>query len=406
MLQKQCNKCGLVIEESGNFCPKCGNNDFSSLNIDEPTINEKDLQTGESFDSLIVSSNGESTIKKNNGLKVGLIASGIVLLLVVVIIAIAFGGDANDKKIPQDSTVSSITNNTEENYEQEIFDYIEQSKKHANNGEFEEALAILDTTEQLYGTDSRIDEQRKNVNIQKGLKELSVIEEEEKYGECIQYIDKYLSEYKTESDILGKRNLYVSKYKAQVIANADNALKSNGYNSAMGIIDDALKVLPAEQELLNKQTEYEEYKPVDLFSLDYFNAADNFGFEYNDPQERKDNEGNTYGKTYCFKPSYYSSNTWVEYKLDKKYNKLLGTFFLDFDWRTTKQEAHFYVYGDGKLLYDGGQTGGKVPFDFDVDITNVDVLRIEYKTSIWTTSGFTHSVFAGIFDNTYIVKAK
>ena len=406
MLQKQCNKCGLVIEESGNFCPKCGSNDFSSLNIDEPTINEKDLQTGESFDSLIVSSNGESTIKKNNGLKVGLIASGIVLPLVVVIIAIAFGGDANDKKIPQDSTVSSITNNTEENYEQEIFDYIEQSKKHANNGEFEEALAILDTTEQLYGTDSRIDEQRKNVNIQKGLKELSVIEEEEKYGECIQYIDKYLSEYKTESDILGKRNLYVSKYKAQVIANADNALKSNGYNSAMGIIDDALKVLPTEQELLNKQTEYEEYKPVDLFSLDYFNAADNFGFEYNDPQERKDNEGNTYGKTYCFKPSYYSSNTWVEYKLDKKYNKLLGTFFLDFDWRTTKQEAHFYVYGDGKLLYDGGQTGGKVPFDFDVDITNVDVLRIEYKTSIWTTSGFTHSVFAGIFDNTYIVKAK
>ena len=79
---------------------------------------------------------------------------------------------------------------------------------------------------------------------------------------------------------------------------------------------------------------------------------------------------------------------------------------MDFDWRTTKQEAHFYVYGDGKLLYDGGQTGGKVPFDFDVDITNVDVLRIEYKTSIWTTSGFTHSVFAGIFDNTYIVKAK
>ena len=406
MTQKQCNKCGLAIESNGNFCPKCGGQDFNMLNTEVPSDDKVNSYEDVSNNSQSKIKNDEVSKKKSINLKIGLIVGGIALLLVVVVVAIAFGGDKNDSIAKDDTIVTSSTNTTKVTYEKEILDCIEKSKGFANNGDFEEAIATLDTAEQLYGADARIDEQRKSVNIAKGLNELSAMEADGKYGECIQYIDQNLSEYKTNSDILGKRNLYVSKYKTQVITNADNALKSTGYDSAMNIIDEALKILPLEQEFLNKQTEYEEYKPIDLFSLNYFNAAENFGFEYNDPQERKDNEGNAHDKTYCFKHSYQYSNTWVEYKLDKKYNNLSGTFFLDFDWRTTKQEAHFYVYGDGKLLYDGVQTGGKVPFDFDIDITNVDILRIEYKTNIWSSGGWNSAQFAGIFDNTYIVKTK
>ena len=262
----------------------------------------------------------------------------------------------------------------------------------------------METAEQLYGKNSDLTAKKNEIAKTKALDALSVLETEGKYKEAIEYIDETLSAYKEDADILGKRNLYVSKYKAQVIASADAALKTDGYDAAMSLLNDALKVLPSDQELTAKQDEYLEYKPVDLFSLNYFNAAENFGFEYNDPQERIDNEGNAHPKTYEFQHDFRYSNTWVEYKLDKKYNKFSGTFFLDYDWRTTKEEAHFYVYGDGKLLYDGVQTGGKVPFDFNVDITNVDILRIEYKTNIWSSSGFSSAVFAGIFDNVQIAK--
>lgn len=441
-----CYKCGTKLEDNATSCYTCG----ASQVANNTSTNSMDDRTYGAFNGSIPRNQTTPTWnpqpakppkKKKTGLVVGLIIGGVIALLLIVLLIGGLSDNGND--VPNTPGVSQT------NHDQEILAAVQQSKDLATEGKFEEALSVLDDAQQLYGADARIDNQRKAVRVAqhiykaeallaekkydeaiaeletaeqlygknsdltakkneiaktKALDALSVLETEEKYKEAIEYIDETLSAYKEDADILGKRNLYVSKYKAQVIASADAALKADGYDAAMSLINDALKVLPADQELTAKQEEYIDYKPVDLFSLNYFNAAENFSFEYNDPQERIDNEGNAHPKTYAFQHDFRYSNTWVEYKLDKKYNKMSGTFFLEYDWRTTKEEAHFYVYGDGKLLYDGVQTGGKVPFDFDIDITNVDVLRIEYKTTIWSSGGFTHCVYAGIFDNTYIVK--
>lgn len=338
-----------------------------------------------------------------------IIASSIlatIILIICISLIVSKTTDSDDNGKTDTTAGYEETDSTTEKIEEKIQEYIDKANAYAADGNYAEAFASLDTAKQLYGSSKIIDEARISIEKKQLLSQIEELESSGKIGDAILAIDNSNSSIKKDNEIVQKRNSLKQSYIPSVISSADAALKSNGYEAAINIIDEALKIVPSEQELLNKKTEYEAYKPVDLFSLDYFNAADNFGFEYNDPQERTDNEGNAHPKTYSFKHDFYHSNTWVEYKLGKKYNKLSGTFFLDYEWRTTKQEAHFYVYGDGKLLYDGIQTGGKVPFDFNIDITNVDVLRIEYKTDIWTSSGFTHSVFAGIFDNTYIVKTK
>mgnify|MGYP003290646738 FL=1 len=441
-----CYKCGTKLDDNATSCYTCG----ASQVANNTSTNSADDQTYGAFNGSVP--RGQTTPtwnpqpakppkKKNTGLVIGLIIGGVVALLLIVLFIGGLSDNGND--VPNSPGVYQT------NHDQEILAAIQQAKERAAEAKFDQAVTVLDDAQQLYGSDVRIDNQRKAVKVAQhihnadallaekkydealaeletaeqlygknddltakkkeivkaeALDALTALETAENYKEAIEYIDKNLSAYKEDTDILAKRNLYVSKYKTQVITNADAALKTDGYEAAMNIINDALKVIPSDQELTAKQDEYMEYKPVDLFSLNYFNAAENFGFEYNDPQEKTDNEGNAHSKTYEFQHDFRYSNTWVEYKLDKKYNKLSGTFFLDYDWRTTKEEAHFYVYGDGKLLYDGVQTGGKVPFDFDVDITNVDILRIEYKTNIWSSSGFSSAVFAGIFDNVQIAK--
>ena len=67
----------------------------------------------------------------------------------------------------------------------------------------------------------------------------------------------------------------------------------------------------------------------------------------------------------------------VDYLVDSRYSRLSGTLFLEYDSRSPRSTQRLIIWGDGKQLYRSPDiSGGFMPTEIDVDITNVKVLRI------------------------------
>lgn len=198
------------------------------------------------------------------------------------------------------------------------------------------------------------------------------------YIYAIETIENADTLVKSDPDFIDKLTELKDSYRAQVISNADSALKLKGYKDAIQIIEDGLDILPNDAELLAKIDEYEEYIPINLFSLEYFNASSTLNV-VSGPYSETDNLGQTHYESYTLRDSIHS-NAWATYIISDNYDKLTGSFFLEFDHRATTTDHVLNIYGDGKLLYTCTITGGVAPVDFSVDISGVEQLKISYRT--------------------------
>lgn len=115
-----------------------------------------------------------------------------------------------------------------------------------------------------------------------------------------------------------------------------------------------------------------------LKDLDYFNESKNNGRNIVVTGESfKDNFGNSYTDYVSYEKN--NSSAWRDYKINGKYSSLKGTIVLNYDKRTTTNIGNFRVYGDNKLLYSSpSMTAGSDKVDFEVDVTGVLTLRIEF----------------------------
>lgn len=93
-----------------------------------------------------------------------------------------------------------------------------------------------------------------------------------------------------------------------------------------------------------------------------------------------DNLGNTYkngiNRRY---PIFSLEDSYVEYRVDD-YNYLKGKIILNYDYRSNKEDSYMYLYGDGELIYESPSVKkGVDPFEINVDISGIRVLRIEFE---------------------------
>ena len=312
------------------------------------------------------------------------IVGGIVALLLVgaLVLLLLLGGNNDDNKTdkPGSTTADTQTQTSTTEAEDKYKKHLDKADELLAEKKYDEAIAELETAEQLYGAHSNVTAKKKEIRKAKGLNDLAALEAEEKYKEGIEYIDKNLSDFKTDSDILGKRNLYVSKYKTQVIANADSVLKSEGYEKAVSIINDALKVLPNDADFTKKYDEYMEYAPVPL---------SNFTVVTGDVDQESEVEYDLLGNSYA-PPNLFSVNHgWgsggdsVVYLRDT-YSKLTGTVAKgrsDAFGRTTHTIT---IYGskDGdwnnaEAIFHTWMKDTTEPVEFEIDLEDYKYLHIE-----------------------------
>ena len=173
-----------------------------------------------------------------------------------------------------------------------------------------------------------------------------------------------------------KKKYDLSIKKEQILKEAEEAFNSQGYESALSLLQ-SVSELSSDPDIKARIDEYQEYKPVSLFTLDYF---DSDGEVYG-PSDPKDNLGNRHPNSYEIHTPRTYHDAYVTYRVDGKYTHLRGTFFLLYDYRSSKSVSRFNVYNDeGEIIYTTTITHGVDPVDFDIDISGIKNLKIEFKT--------------------------
>lgn len=134
---------------------------------------------------------------------------------------------------------------------------------------------------------------------------------------------------------------------------------------------------------------------VMLHELDYFATGGNTRFKtYTDV---KDNLGNSYNFAIAAHDISYSDG-WQTYYLNGIYSKMKGRYILNYEHRGTDSENRFKVYGDSKLIYSSPvMTGGVHPVDFEIDLTGVLELKIEYHDHYGWEGSKTFLVDTGLY---------
>ena len=75
----------------------------------------------------------------------------------------------------------------------------------------------------------------------------------------------------------------------------------------------------------------------------------------------------------------YGKSVWVKYFPNGNHSRFTGVCGCSYGCRSSSESRYFEVYGDGKLLYTSPtMTSSAIPVNFDVDISDVRVVRIWY----------------------------
>lgn len=122
-------------------------------------------------------------------------------------------------------------------------------------------------------------------------------------------------------------------------------------------------------------TAQEQNKMIYLEKLDYFNSSNSSGNAFRYYESAKDNLGFSYGNGIG---GVDSGENWQEYKLSRKYKEIQGRVVLNYDYRSqTNDDVLIKIYGDDMLLYMSPvMMAGQEPVDFNIDISDVDVLKV------------------------------
>lgn len=124
-----------------------------------------------------------------------------------------------------------------------------------------------------------------------------------------------------------------------------------------------------------------------LQDLDYFTGDD-----LRVKNDVKDNMGNI--RQEVISGEQYTGKFDNVYLINGQYSAISGTLFQIYEERSTEGEraSTFRVYGDGELLYSAEVRGGVAPVNFEVDLTGVMELRIEfdpyYATRVFGTNRY------------------
>jgi len=205
--------------------------------------------------------------------------------------------------------------------------------------------------------------------------QLSEFEEKNDNKGALQYMNS--NDLSDNPQYFEQYSVFSQRYIDEVTQEAEAAYKNSGYEAALSIINNALTVLPGDQQLMNEKDIYVACVPVDLTTLTpYFEGTiDVF------TDEVTDTLGNTYYSGVRGYMSTSDASTFDCYHIwdiGAKYNTLTATGIILEDDKGSKCKGMFRIYGDGVLLYEKTGIDSKTkPYEIEVDITGVTDLKIE-----------------------------
>ena len=229
------------------------------------------------------------------------------------------------------------------------------------------------------------------------------------YANALVTIQGAIDEVGSDVELKALCDKYAAEYRNNILTQSAALLYSEGYESAIQLIQSAMSVLPDDREISDTIAEYEEYAPIYLIEdIDYLRKDDrDFGGKLEIGNDAlTDNDGNTIIGHYHFHNTMTrnwatSDHAFITFDLSSQFKSFSGTLVLPEEHKHTGYSAFVYVYGDDKLLYTSPPiTAGFHTENFIVEISGVSTLKIEMAND----SGIGSDYVVGYLTNAYLSK--
>ena len=396
---KECKYCRSMYEDSLATCPYCGGNKIITAEdrAEEAGLRQKEIENR----GKVV----EASIRQRKTIL------GIIVAIVVVVVAVVgivsynankplsngMSKDEGDQvlesgisfyetgnyeealrcfnQLPLDSKqceeAQSLLQKSSDAYCEKI---AEKAEKYVQNGEYEIALELLDNAQALLPNATELQELHNTTYAAyKTFISMTAIESAEEYianddyEAAINVLRDAISKNEEDVELAALLSQYEEKYCDYIIQQANAALELEGYQSAISIIKQAQDILPNNDSLKSAIVFYESYAPVYLANLEYFDQEYDW---YKVLESDMDNLGNEYHNSIACR---YLDNTYI---LNGDYSRLCGTLYQRYEYRDRDHNGHMEVYADGVLIFSEKMSAGIYPINFELDVIDVNELRI------------------------------
>lgn len=263
-------------------------------------------------------------------------------------------------------------------YKEQVISEIE---KQAASEQYEALSQLLNKAEVILGKDEELVVLSTKYELAGLKKQLADYEEAQDYAAAVKLLSANEDLFESNSGLKNDYERCIEEYRQQLFANAKEGYANEGYEAAVGILQQGLQLLPEDEEILAMLEAYKECNPVSLASLTVLSTND-AGSLSNKYQEEsiKDLYGNEY-VGYLDLCSYHGNKSYVEFLCDGKYTNLQGTFFVNKEV-AEDFSIEFRVYVDGVKVYSSGYINRKEKaITFDLDITGAETITVaSYST--------------------------
>ena len=268
--------------------------------------------------------------------------------------------------------------------------------------DYTSAISVLEVAMKVIGDNSIVAEEIAEINKKQIYVKVLEYKKNEDFAEAIQYINNNLDAIDDDSNIMFELSNCEQKYRESILADAVSAYTNEGYEAAITIINNGLKILEGDSILEEKKVEYKQCMPVALIELDRTKEGKCMEVGTDSSEIFTDVKGKTYSGEEVHCPDYsYMDDTedenYVCYFLNQEYDILTGTIYRPYATLSSKldweKNAHIKIYGDNILLYENSDIS-KSTYDtisISVDVTGVRELKI-VMDGIWRNTTSTTSL--------------
>ncbi len=197
------------------------------------------------------------------------------------------------------------------------------------------------------------------------------------YEKAINVLKGGLRDYNYASNISDKMSEYEVKILEKALAEAETVFETSGHLAAIDKLNEYSSLVGTKTEFVSELEYYKGLDPDWLSELDVFAASDDneFIFKKGLGKDELGNEFLDYLEIYY---DFDSSKGWYEYHVNKEYASFSGRIGY-YGSTSSGKGMKFLVYADDILVYESATMYPKSePITFNVDLTNVNFLKIEY----------------------------
>ena len=380
---------------------------FAPVNADERRVSGYYASTDFSSTPTADKSNRKP---KKKGALVAVLCSIIAVLLIGLIVFVIWRTGPNGNSDGSQSSTMGTTQSTPTNTENDVTnsldstdnttsttestqttttakdtltEYLDQATSQMQSGSYDEALATLDTAEQVVGAHQQITQKRTEVRKSKLLNNISALESTGDYKAAIECISNSEDDLKSDPEIIQKSNSLKTTYKNTELSQAQTAYNNGNYDDALSILNATLTVLPNDADIAAR---IEKYTPV-LYRKLTNNALKG---SIRKEDVATDSKGNTYSDQLVFYAEFNHYNDGsksfdkpsIEQYTGGKYSKFKATIVphKEMDEYNKGCGAVVKIYADDRLIYTSTtitRKGSSV--SVDLDITGVQYLKVQVE---------------------------